>query len=141
MVKIITLLSWTCALHMGEKRPRVRNHISPYSAISLKFAPVGSVRQSNLIAALACKTSLHAPLLLRLSGRGPILELLPLLRRLVILPVDHMRVDFLGRAYRRVPQPRRHGGKRYAAGQQVRAVRMPQGVEARALRQLQPAKQ
>jgi len=42
---------------------------------------------------------------LRHSAGRLFLKLLPLPSRLVILPMDHMRIDFLGRAYR--PMPRR----------------------------------
>jgi hypothetical protein len=50
--------------------------------------------------------------------------------------MNHVTINFLRRPYRRMPQPGRYGGKRYAARQQVRAVRVPKGAEARALRQL-----
>jgi len=85
--------------------------------------------------------SLHAPLLLWRPARGLILELLPPPSRLVILPVNHIRVNLLRRANRPVPEPRGHRRQRYTTGEQVRAVRVPQRVEARTFRQLQPAEQ
>jgi hypothetical protein len=82
------------------------------------------------------------PSLLRwLSARRLILKLLPLPRRLVVLPVDHMRVNLLGRANRPMPQPRGHRRQWNAAGQQMRAVRVSQGVQARALRRFGPPEQ
>jgi hypothetical protein len=47
----------------------------------------------------------------------PILELLPLLRGLVVLPMNHMAINLLGRAYRPVPQACGHRRQWYAAGQ------------------------
>jgi hypothetical protein len=55
----------------------------------------------------AC-ASLRSPLLLRLSARRLVLELLPLPRRFVVLPMDHMRVNLLRRADRPMPQARGH---------------------------------
>ena len=78
---------------------------------------------------------------MRLSARRLLPELLPFPRRLIILPVNHMRVDFLGRSYRPMPQACRHRRQWYAAGQQVRAVRVSERVQARALRQFEPAEQ
>ena len=83
--------------------------------------------------------SLDLPLRLRGDARTLILEPLPCFRSQVILPVNHMRVNLLRRQYRPVPEPRGHRWKWNAAGQQVRAVRVPQRVQARALRQLQAA--
>jgi hypothetical protein len=40
-----------------------------------------------------------------------------------------------------MPQARRYRRQRYAAGQQVRTVRVPKGVQARAFRQLKSAEQ
>jgi hypothetical protein len=57
--------------------------------------------------------SLHAALLLWLPACRLILELLPCLRRLVILPVDHVRVNLLRRPYRPMPQARRYRRQRY----------------------------
>src|ERR1035437_5960185 len=85
----------------------------------------------------SCATSLHPPLPLWLPAGRLVLELLPLPRRLVDLPMDHVRVNLLRRPYRSMSQPRGHRRQWHAAGQQVRAVRVPQGVEARALWQLQ----
>ena len=85
---------------------------------------------------LSMHRSLHAPLLL-LPSRRLVLKFLPLPRRLIILPMDHMRVNLLRRSNRTVPQPRGHRRQWDAAGQQVRAVRVTQGVEAGALRQFQ----
>ena len=62
-----------------------------------------------------------------------VLEHLPGVRSKIILPVNHVRVNLLGRPYRPVAQPRRHRPTGDAAGQQVRAARVPKGVEARAL--------
>jgi hypothetical protein len=57
-----------------------------------------------LFAATRSRTpSLHAPLLLCLTARGLILELLPFPRSLVVLPVDHVRVDVLRRPNRPMP--------------------------------------
>ena len=56
--------------------------------------------------------SLHPPLLLCLPARRLVLELLPFPSRLIILPVDHVRVNFLRRPYRPVPQPGRHHRQR-----------------------------
>src|SRR5580698_9303743 len=80
---------------------------------------------------------LHAPLLLRLPAGRLALKLLPFPSRFVILAVNHVTINFLRRPYRPMPQTRGHRRQWYTAGQQVRAVRVSQRVEARALRQLE----
>jgi hypothetical protein len=75
----------------------------------------------------AIAPSRHAPLLPRPSTCRLVLKLLPFSRRLVILPMNHVRINFLRSA------------KRPVAGEQVRAVRVYERVEARALRELESA--
>src|SRR5579863_2692264 len=58
-------------------------------------------RPSGFVALKA--RSLYQPLLLRQLLRRLILELLPLPRRLVVLPVDHVGVNLLGGPNRCVP--------------------------------------
>ena len=77
-----------------------------------------------MLAATSRTPSLHALLLLWLPARRLILKLLPLLRSLVILSVDHVAIDFLCRSNRPVAQARRHRRQWHTAGQQVRRVRM-----------------
>jgi hypothetical protein len=85
--------------------------------------------------------SLHAPLLLRLLARGLILELLPFLCRLVILPMDHMRVNFLRRAYRPMPQARGHRRQPVPLASRCELCASRESMEARAHRQFQPPEQ
>lgn len=61
--------------------------------------------------------------------------------RRVVLPANHVRINLLRRADWAVPHARGHRRQGYAAGQQLRAVRVLEGVQARALRQLQPAEE
>jgi hypothetical protein len=82
--------------------------------------------------------SLH--FFVRLFDGRPVLELFPYPRRLIILS-DHLGVNFPSRANRPVPQTSGHRRQRYTASEQMRAVGVPQRVQARALRQLRPAEQ
>ena len=82
--------------------------------------------------------SLHAPLLLRRPPSADS-ETPPISAPLRRPAVNHMRVNLLGRSNRAVPQARGHRRQWYTARQQVRAVRVPQRVQTRALGQLRPA--
>ena len=95
---------------------------------------------SNLIAATQHALTARAPSVEALRRRL-VLETLPCLRRLIVLPMDHVAVNFLRRSNRRVPQPRRNRSQRHAARQQVRRMCVAQRVEARTLRKLQPTEQ
>jgi hypothetical protein len=54
---------------------------------------VGSAANSKLFATRSRTTSLHPPLLLSRLGRRLVLERLPLPRRLIVLPVNQMRIN------------------------------------------------
>jgi hypothetical protein len=76
----------------------------------LRTAPLGAARccrRSGVVVThnrKASQCSLQLSLPLRLSDRRLVLELLPCLRSQVILPGDHMTVDFLGRPNRSMTQ-------------------------------------
>jgi hypothetical protein len=78
----------------------------------LKFAPFRSIRQLNPSPPPG-RALTARPLLLWLHARRLILKLLPFLSRLVILPVNHVRVSLFRRPYRPVSQARGHRDERH----------------------------
>ena len=73
-----------------------------------------------------CSPSLHAPLLLWHSASRLVLKLLPFPSRVVVLAMNHVRVNLLRRSYRPMPQACGHSRQRYATSEQMRAMRVPE---------------